>query len=151
MTITAKVRFHSKSIWRLERFEGEVVMSASFTLDFLDNYIWIQHPEEYEITPASQHLLWGAIGEACEKYNCWCVLAESPTPPKRNMTQIDAFRSAGQAAKISNKLRLALVLPGYNPDETTEFFINTAYNTGVRIEFFTDREEAIKWLGIDGE
>jgi hypothetical protein len=126
-------------------------MSASFTLDFLDNYIRIRHPEGYEIAPESQQLLWEAIGEACEKYNCWCVLAESPTAPKRNMNQVDAFRSAGQAAKISNKLRVALILSGYNPDETTEFFINAAYNTGVRIEFFTDREEAITWLGLDGE
>jgi hypothetical protein len=126
-------------------------MSTSFTLDFIDNFICIQHPEDYEITPESQQQLWGAVGEACEKYNCWCVLAESPTPPKRNMTQVDAFRSAGQAAKISNKLRVALVLPGYNPDETTEFFINAAYNTGIRIELFTDREEAITWLGLDGE
>jgi len=126
-------------------------MSASFTLDFLDHYIRILHPEDYEITPESQQQLWGAIGDACEKYNCWCVLAESPTPPKRDMSQVDAFRSAGQAAKISNKLRLALVLPGYNPDETTEFFINAAYNTGVRIELFTDREEAITWLGLNDE
>ena len=126
-------------------------MSTSFTLDFQSNYIRIQHPEDYEITPESQQQLWGAIGEACEKYNCWCVLAESPTPPKRNMNQVDAFRSAGQAAKISSKLRLALVLQGYNPDETTEFFINAAYNAGVRIELFPDREEAITWLGLDGE
>lgn len=126
-------------------------MSTSFTLDFIDNFISIQHPEDYEITPESQQQLWGAVGEACEKYNCWCVLAESPTPPKRNMSRVDAFRSAGQAAKISNKLRVALVLPGYNPDETTEFFINAAYNTGIRIELFTDREEAITWLGLDGE
>ena len=126
-------------------------MSTSFTLDFLGSYIRIQHPEDYEITPESQQQLWLAIGEACEKYNCWCVLAESPTPPKRNMSQVDAFRSAGQAAKISNKLRVALVLPGYHPDETTEFFINAAYNTGVRIELFTNREEAITWLGLDGE
>jgi hypothetical protein len=126
-------------------------MSTSFTLDFLGSYIRIQHPEDYEITPESQQQLWVAIGEACEKYNCWCVLAESPTPPKRNMSQVDAFRSAGQAAKISNKLRVALVLPGYHPDEITEFFINAAYNTGVRIELFTNREEAITWLGLDGE
>jgi len=125
-------------------------MSTGFTLDFLGNYIRIQHPADYEITPESQQQLWMAIGEACEKYDCWRVLAESPAPPKRNMTQVDAFRSAGQAAKASSKLRLAIVLPGYHPDETTQFFMNSAYNKGVRIEFFTDREEAIKWLGIDG-
>jgi hypothetical protein len=125
-------------------------MSTDFTLDFLDGYIRIQYPEDYEITPESQQKLWVAIGEACDKYNCWCVLAESLVPPKRNMTHVDAFKSAGQAAKVSRDLRVALVLQDYSPDETTEFFMNSAYKMGVRIEFFTDREEALKWLGIDG-
>jgi hypothetical protein len=126
-------------------------MSTDFALNFLGTHIGIEHPADYEITPESQQQLWLAIGEACEKYSCWRVLAESPTPPKRNMSQIDAFRSAMQAAKISNNLRVAIILQNYNPDETTEFFINSAYNTGVRIEFFTDRETALKWLAIDGE
>ena len=134
-----------------EQVEWGTAMSTSFTLDFLDDYIRIQHPEDYEITPESQQQLWVAIGEACDKYNCWRVLAESSAPPKRNMSQVDAFRSAGQAAKASRQLRVALVLQGYCPDETTEFFMNSAYNMGVRIEFFTDREEAMKWLDIDGE
>jgi hypothetical protein len=126
-------------------------MSSTFTLDFLSNYISIRHPVDYEITPESQQQLWVAIGRACNKYKCWRVLAESSAPPKRNMTQVDAFRSATQAAKASSGLRLAIVLQGYNPDEITEFFINSAYNAGVRIEFFADREDAIKWLGIDGD
>jgi hypothetical protein len=126
-------------------------MSTDFTLEFLSTHIRIQHPVDYEITPESQQQLWMAIGEACAQYNCWRVLAEAPTPPKRNMSQVDAFRSAMQAAKISNNLRVAIILHNYNPDETTEFFINSAYNAGVRIEFFADQETALKWLGIDGE
>ena len=67
------------------------------------------------------------------------------------MGQIDALRSASQAAKASTKLRVAIVLKGYEPDKTTEFFVSSAYNHGVRIEFFADTEEALKWLGLDGE
>ena len=126
-------------------------MSTSFTLEFLGDHIRIQHPIGYEITPESQERLWGAIGEACENSNCWSVLAESSAPPKRNMTQVDAFRSAQQAAKASNKLRLAIVLKGYHPDETTKFFMNSAYNMGIRIEFFADRQAAMQWLKFDGE
>jgi hypothetical protein len=67
------------------------------------------------------------------------------------MGQVDALRSAGQAARASTKLRVAIVLKGYKADETTEFFVSSAYNHGVRIEFFADPEEARIWLGLDGE
>ena len=126
-------------------------MSASFRLDFASNYIWIQYPANYEITLESQHQLWEALGEACRKYNCHRVLAECPTQLSRNMKRGDAIRLAMQAAKVSHDLRMACVYPGYKTDEATEFFITIAYKAGVRIEFFAAREDAFKWLGIDGE
>ena len=126
-------------------------MSDSFTLDFLGDYIRIQLPANYEITPESRQLFWEAIGEAHKKYNCFRVLAESPTPPKRNMTQADSLRSALLAAKTSRELRVAFFFPGYITDEITEFFITAAYKMGIRIEFFKEREMAIKWLCLDVE
>lgn len=126
-------------------------MSSGFTLEFLTKYIKVRHKEDYVITPESQHQLWEAIGEACKKYHCWRVLAESPASLQHRMNRSDVFRTAQQVAKISNKLRVACVLFGYNKDETIEFFINVAYKMGVRIEFFSDREAAIKWLGAEDE
>ena len=126
-------------------------MSSGFTLEFLKKYIKVRHQEDYVITPESQRQLWEAIGEACKKYRCWRVLAESPVSFQYRMSRSDVFRTAQQAAKISDKLRVACVLFGYNRDETIEFFINVAYKLGVRIEFFSDRETAIKWLGADDE
>ena len=124
-------------------------MSTAFTLDFICDYIRVRHPDDYEITPESQQQLWTAIGEASRKYNCRRVLAESPAPPRRTMNTVDAFKSAGQAANVSSMLRVACVFPGYRADETTEFFISAAYNRGVRIEFFSDRDEALCWLRVD--
>lgn len=124
-------------------------MSTSFTLDFDDDYIRVRRPDDYEIMPESQRQLWAEIGEACRKYKCRRVLAESPTPPLRNMNRLDAFKSAGQAAKASGGLRVALCFQDYQADDTTEFFITSAYNRGVRIEFFTSRDEALEWLGAD--
>jgi len=126
-------------------------MSTSFTLDFAGDYINVQLPANYELTPASRLAFWTAIGEAHKNYNCCRVLAASPTPPIRNLKQSDSLKSAFQAAKASSELRVAFVFPGYSTDATTEFFINTAYKMGVRIEFFTDREAAIEWLGTDDE
>jgi hypothetical protein len=126
-------------------------MSSGFTLEFLRNYIKVRQQEDYVITPESQRQLWEAIGQACKKYQCWRVLAESPAYLQHRMNRSDVFRSAQQAAKISNKLRVACVQFGYDKDETIEFFINVAYKMGVRIEFFSDRETAIDWLGTDDE
>lgn len=124
-------------------------MSTSFTLDFVSDYIRVQHPVDYEITPESQAYLWAEIGEACRKYDCRHVLAESSVPPRRNMNRLDAFKSAGQAANASSDLRVAFFFPDYQTDETTEFFITSAYNRGVRVEFFSSREEAVEWLVAD--
>ena len=126
-------------------------MSANFTFDFAGDYIRMLLPVDYEITPENRRQFWVAIGEASKKYNCYRVLAESPTPPKRKMRQMDSLKSALEAAKLSGEPRVAFFFKGYTTDETTEFFINASYNMGVRIEFFTDREEAIKWLTLDNE
>ena len=125
-------------------------MSTSFTLDLHGDYIRIRLPADYEITPESRQLFWEAVGEAHKKYNCFRVLAECPNPPKRNMTQADSLKSALLAAKTSRELRVAFVFPGYVTDEITEFFITAAYNMGIRIEFFKEREKAIEWLCLNG-
>lgn len=124
------------------------MMNAGFSLDFCTNYIWVRHPAGYRITPESQEQIWAAIGEACRKYNCPFVLAESSEPPQRSMSKQDAFKSAMQAASAASELRLACLFPGYNADEMTEFFINVAYNSGIRIEFFSHRDEALEWLCV---
>ena len=124
-------------------------MDTNFTFDFAGDYIRMQLPVDYEITAENRSKFWAAIEEACKKYNCCRILAESPTPPKRNMKQMDSLKSAMRAAKVSGELRVAFYFKEYTTDETTEFFVNAAYNMGVRIEFFTDREEAIKWLCLD--
>jgi hypothetical protein len=134
--------------------QGEVgqetaIVSTRFTLDFVRNYLWIQHTADYEITLEGQCQLWAAIGEACAKYHCWRVLAECPTPPRQHLSQSGALKSAMHAAKASRQLRVACVFPEYEKDEITELLINTAYNMGVRIEYFAEREAAIKWLDVN--
>jgi len=124
-------------------------MNTGFSLDFCEDYIWIRHPVGYRITLESQERIWTVIGEACRKYNCPRVLAESPEPPERSMSKQDALKSAKQAACAASALRMACLFPGYEPDETTDFFINVAYNSGIRIELFSQRGEALEWLGGD--
>ena len=125
----------------------ETVMSTDFTLEFLDTYLSLKHPQDFEITREGQDRMWAALGKACAKYDCYKVLSECPQPPKRKMNRTDAFMSANSAVKIQG-LKVSCWFPGYEPDETTEFFILSAKNRGVLVEFFNSRKMAMKWLGI---
>ena len=43
---------------------------------------------------------------------------------------------------------LACCFYGYAPDQQTHFFKDAAQNRGVRVEFFDEREAALRWLGV---
>ena len=105
------------------------------------------HAEDYEISPESNDKLWKALDKACREYKCLKVFAEGASQ-KRRVTSLDAYKSGTQAAESIPGLKLAICIYEYTPDETTEFFKNVAYNRGVRIEFFNDKQKALDWLGI---
>ena len=122
-------------------------MSSDFSLEFNGKYIHIIHAPDYEISPESNEKLWKELAEACRKHKCRKVLAEGPTQ-KRKINSMDAFESGTKASESIPGLMLAICINEYTPDETTKFFINVAYNRGVRIEFFNDKQKALAWLGI---
>ena len=147
MTVLVRTSAHFECTETAKR--GDIHMSAGFTLDFCDDYIWIRHPAGYCITPESQQRIWAAIGEARKAYDCPLVLEETPETPECSMSKQDAFKSAMQAASAARDLRMACLYPGYDADEVAEFFIKVAYNSGIRVEYFSSRDEALEWLGIE--
>lgn len=123
-------------------------MSADYSLEYLRDYIHIQHGENFEITPERMEKFWNELAEACEKYDCRRVLAEG-IAPKRKMDMMSAYKSGTRASQTSPRLTLACCFPGYKTDEITEFFKIVAENRGVRVEFFVRREDALRWLGVE--
>lgn len=123
-------------------------MKGDFSLEFRGDYIHIQHDKDFEISPESMNEFWTALGEACEQYKCPRVLAEGPAP-KRRMDTIGAFESGIHASKVAVRLSLALCFYDYKTDELSDFFKTVARNRGARVEFFTDRDEALRWLGVE--
>jgi hypothetical protein len=123
-------------------------MSTDFTLEFNGEYIHIVHPPGYEITPASQGKVWTELSRACRQRACLKVLVEGPAPTRR-MGTMDGFESGTQAAQAIPGLTLAICFQGYMVDETSRLFTNVAHNRGARIEFFTDRKQALEWLGVE--
>jgi hypothetical protein len=122
-------------------------MSSDFSIEFNGEYIHIIHAPDYEISPESNDKLWTALTKACKEFHCLKVRAEGPKQTRR-ITSLDAYQSGDMAATYMPGLKMAVCIYDYTPDETTRFFKNVAYNRGAIIEFFSDKKEALKWLGI---
>jgi hypothetical protein len=59
-----------------------------------------------------------------------------------------AFISGEQISQSVSGLLMACYFQGYKADELTEFFKTVARNRGTSVEFFSDLEEALRWLGL---
>jgi hypothetical protein len=112
---------------------------------FRDDHIYINHGEEFEITPATMEGFWTFLSEQCERFDCSSVLIEG-TRPKRQMDTVGAFSSGVEAAAVVPHLWLALCFHDYTPDELSELFRQAARNRGANVHFFSDRDKALRWL-----
>lgn len=122
-------------------------MSTDFTLTPHADYAHVQLAREYEITPGGSTALTRAISDACTRQGLRRVLIEG-TIARRQMGTMDSFGLGSLAGSMLTGISLACCFYGYTPDEKTAFFKDVAQNRGVRIEFFNDREAALRWLGV---
>lgn len=122
-------------------------MSELYKIEFVDGYIHIQHSDNFEITPKILEKLWDDLAQACQTYNCNKVLAEGPVK-RRQISTADAFFSSEKAVTSIRGLKLACYFYNYKPDDISEFFKTVIQNRGGKAEFFTNKESALKWLGI---
>jgi hypothetical protein len=123
-------------------------MSTDFTIEFRLTYLHIQNSLDYEITPEGASRRWTALATACATFNCNRVLWEGKVAARR-LTISEVYNSASQLADIAPGLKLACYLVDYIPDDLSEFYKQVAFNRGTQIQFFSNREAALKWLGID--
>jgi hypothetical protein len=122
-------------------------MNKNFTTEFCGEYISVRHAEGFEITSKSAKKVWLTLADECKAHNCRRVLREG-APSGRNMTWLEVYNSAVQAAKLVPGIRVAYCFENYTEDELTRFFKIVTSNRGVEIEFFSDRREALRWLGV---
>lgn len=121
-------------------------MSKDFTIEFFDNFIYVRHATRFEISPKDTAQLWSALAVGCSTYNCRRVLIEGKLDWRKG-NLLAAYSSATQAMNIIQGLRVACFFENYTEDELTEFFKMAASNRGINIEFFSDRQRALCWLG----
>jgi len=122
-------------------------MDNLFEVDFRGDHIRIVHPRAFQITPAGMDVFWNELGAICRQYECDRVLATGPAP-ERKLDTVGAFQSGVRAADVYPNLWLALCFKNYKPDEMSELFVTAARNRGVRVKFFSDKDAAMRWLGV---
>lgn len=125
-------------------------MSTDFKLTPHAEYVHVQLAPEYEITPGGATALTMAISDACTQQGLRRVLVEG-TIARRQMGMMDSFAQGSLAGTMLTGISLAYCFYGYAPDEQTAFFKDVAQNRGVRVEFFREREAALRWLGLGVE
>jgi hypothetical protein len=122
-------------------------MSTDFSIEFHGDYIHVLHSPGFEVTPQSTAKLWAALAAECKTYNCRRVLREGKLG-QRKMNWVTAYDSAVQATNVIRGLRIACCFENHTADEMTDFFKMVASNRGVDIDFFPNRHEALRWLGV---
>ncbi|MBC7899414.1 MAG: hypothetical protein H7070_05120 [Saprospiraceae bacterium] len=122
-------------------------MSYPFSLEFHGNYIHVLHSSGLVLTPKAMEEIWASLAKVCEEYKCGNVLVEA-SKPERKLDTMAAFDSGIRLSNIKPGISLALCFYDYESDEVSEFFKTVARNRGTRVEFFSNIEDAKKWLDV---
>ncbi len=131
----------------MEIEEDQAPPDSEAALELRDGYLYARLVPGFEITPERMNRFWQSIGEACMKSGMRRVLTEG-TVTGRRMTTMESFENASAAARLAPGLAMACFVQGHVPDQQTDFFKIAAMNRGVRVEFFSSQEAAMRWLGI---
>jgi hypothetical protein len=124
-------------------------MSTDFKLTPHADYLHVQLAPDYEIRPEGTTQLTLSVADVCNRQGQRRVLIEGAIA-RREMGTMDSFGFGELLGSRLAGISLALCLYGYVADQQTQFFKDVAQNRGVRVDFFTEREAALRWLGVAG-
>src|SRR5688572_1957744 len=119
-------------------------MDEAFNIEHRLDHVHVQFGTSYTADPEWQDELWNLLRAFCEGHDTRRVLAEGVLPAPDRST-VAVVEGAKKAAVIPN-LWLAFHFDDFVPTETTELYEVIAASQGVRVRFFTDREQALDWL-----
>lgn len=121
-------------------------MEIPFDLEFQGTYVHIQFPSATIIGPDEAEQLWETISSLSAQYACRKFLIETSRPDVRFDT-MSAFESGSRLADMTSGLTLAFCLYDYEHDDVGYFFKTVVENRGVKIEYFSDLQKAVSWIG----
>ena len=104
----------------------------------------------YEIRPEGVTQLMLSVSDVCSRQGQRRVLIEGRVAARR-MVNMDSFGAGALAGSMLTGVRIACCFYGYAPDDQSQFFKDVAQNRGVRVEFFSERDAARRWLGVSSQ
>ena len=119
-------------------------MPEVFSIQYRGDHIHVHIGKDAEVDEDWQKEYWGQLQAACREHDTHRVLVEGFSP-KGERTTTDVVE-AGQRTAAVPKLWMAYCLTGWVPTEQSELYETIAASQGVRVKFFTDREQALSWL-----
>ena len=119
---------------------------SDLTVEPREGYLYVHLAPGFQATPESMTRIWTVVSEACRQHNVRHVLADGENV-QRKLTPVQTYDHASLAARLMPGLTVACCFRGYRTDEQTEFLKVAAMNRGVRVEFFQDLNDALRWLG----
>jgi hypothetical protein len=123
-------------------------MDAPFHLEVHPTYLHLKYPSGFVISPETAADTWSTVGGLCDQYESTKVLIEAEKP-EWHMDTMSAFESGRILAENIVGVTLAVCLQNHEFDEISSFFKTVAQNRGVKIEFFTNLDDALRWLDVD--
>ena len=128
----------------------DAAVSTDFKLTPHADYVHVALAPGYEIRPAGLTELMMSLSDVCSRQGQRRVLIEG-TVAARRMGTMDSFGAGALAGSMLTGVRIACCLYGYAPDDQSQFFKDVAQNRGVRVEFFSERDAARRWLGVSSQ
>jgi hypothetical protein len=125
-------------------------MSTDFRLTPHADHVHVVLEPGYELTPAGVTELMMSLSDLCSRQGQRRVLIEG-TVTARRMGTMDSFGAGALAGSMLPGVAVACCFFGYKPDDQSQFFKDVAQNRGVRVDFFGEREAALRWLGVGSQ
>jgi hypothetical protein len=122
-------------------------MSTEFKLTPSAAYLHVALATDYEIRPEGVTELMKSVSDVCTRHGQRRVLVEGRVVARR-MATMDSFGAGALAGSMLPGVSVACCFYGYRPDDKSQFFKDVAQNRGVRVEFFSERDAALRWLGV---
>ena len=122
-------------------------MSTDFKVTVHAQFLQVELARDYEIGPEGTTQLILSIADVCARRELRRVLIEG-TIGRRSMGTMDSFGLGSLIGSMLTGVSIACCFYGYDPDGQTRFFMDVSQNRGVRVEFFQEREKALRWLGV---
>ncbi|MGD9590154.1 MAG: hypothetical protein AB7Q37_12555 [Pyrinomonadaceae bacterium] len=119
-------------------------MDKEFSVEHREDHIRIELGPDFEVKPEYEDAFWQRLGDACQKYDTRRVLVEGFVPNGERTT--DEIISAGRRTSAIPHLWLAFHLENFERNEQSELYEVIAASSGVRVKFFSDAENALRWL-----